>query len=154
MSRAERKWTHVDARTWAGPAAGVARLAGLMRSVIVVSPRTGREASALLPQVEEPRSAAQAAVLPTSNTFAAAWVTSFTHPGVRVSVVAVGKMGRGVTDYIKGPILGKIHQSFLTIICMSSLSVNYPGSPSFTYFSCSFGNQLSVMSRRALVLHW
>lgn len=116
-----RVWTHVDARTGAGPAADVARLAGLMHSVIVVSSRTGRKASAFLPQVEESWSAAQAAVLPTSDTFVAARVTSFTHPRVRVSVVAVGKMGRGVTDYIKGPILCKIHQSFLTIISVSSL---------------------------------
>lgn len=70
----------VDARTCARSAAGVAGLAGLVRSVVVVSLRARGEATAFFPQVDETRSAAQAAVLPAPNTLTATRVTLLTHP--------------------------------------------------------------------------
>lgn len=65
-------------------------LAGPVRSIMVVPPRTRQEATAFFPQVDETQSAAQAAVLSTSDTFTAARVTPLTHPRVRVSIVTSG----------------------------------------------------------------
>lgn len=81
--------------TWASPAAGVAGLAGLVLSVAVVTLGTGRKAAALLPQVEEPRGAAQAVVLWTSHTLTATRVAPFTRPGVGVAVVTCQREREG-----------------------------------------------------------
>lgn len=69
-----------------------------MLSVAVVTPRTGSKAAALLPQVEEPRGAAEAAVLRTAHTFTAARVAPLARPGGRVAVVTVTQVERGVAS--------------------------------------------------------
>lgn len=65
----------------------MAGLAGPVGRVVVVSLRTQLEAAALLPQVDEARRAAQAAVLPAVDALATARVALLTHPGSGVSIV-------------------------------------------------------------------
>ena len=77
----------VDASTWTCFAAGVAELAGPVRSVVEVSLRARGEATAFFPQVDETQSAAQAAVLPAPDALTATRVTLLTHPWGRVSIV-------------------------------------------------------------------
>lgn len=76
-----------DTCTWAGSAAGVAVLAGPVHSVVVVSLRAWDETTALFPQINEARSAAQAAVLLIANTLTTTGVTLFTHSWGSVSIV-------------------------------------------------------------------
>lgn len=72
----------------------MAGLAASMCSVMVISLRTGKEAAAFLPQVDETQGAAQAAVLSASDTFSAAGVTLLTRLGASVAIVTVGQIAR------------------------------------------------------------
>lgn len=69
----------------------MAAVAGPVCRVVVVPPRARGEAPAFSPQVEETRSAAQAAVLLAADALPAARVTLLARPRAGVAVATVGR---------------------------------------------------------------
>lgn len=70
----------------------MARLAAPAGAVVVASLRTGEETPSLLPEVDPPCSAAQAAVLSAPGALTAAGVTPLASPGAGVTIATAGQI--------------------------------------------------------------
>lgn len=67
-------------------------------AALVVAPRTGPETPSLLPEVDQARSAAQAAVLSAPDALAAAGVAPLARPGAGVAIATAGQIAGGNDD--------------------------------------------------------